>query len=776
MSNQKITGESMQARYENAQKVLQGFISKKAAINTNVYPTWIGETDCFWYVRDLKGGKQFRLVNAKAGSNEPAFDHQQLAAVLADAVQQEIDANDLPFSDIELNLDARTIRFSAFDKHWEFKASEGLCEEVVPASSTVEEVVSPDGKFLIFGKEHNLWLRNLQNGDEKPLTTDGKEDYAYGEPAAAWGFALTNELQVLWSPDSQRIFAIQRDTRKIETLPVVHHVPQDGSIRPQVTFHKFAYPGEEHVETLRLLSIDVATGEHRLADYAQIPVTRNSWGFFNVNLGWWNKDSRLAYFVDVDRYYKYARLIEFDTATGKTKILFEEKSDTQINLMSNGDMWPSFVPLPETNELLWYSERSGWAHLYLYDLATGQLKNTVTQGNWLVRDVVSVDSERREAFIQTACRTPGRNPYYRDLVRVDIDTGEMVTLASSDHDYFAGAFTDMQRLSFHGRDRRSIDTRGTSPSGNYSVITQLRVDRLPESLLLDREGEQVLALETTELVGMPENWQWPEPVMTTASDGKTELYGVIYKPSNFTPDQSYPVINDLFSTPDFPWASIGPFDNSFFDGQSFFTAAALAELGFIVVQIEGRGASYRDKAFKDAGYGNLQAPIMVADQIAGIKQLAERYAFMDISRVAAHESQGGPSVMHGMLDYPDFYKLGVTNMPHDARLMSASMWGDMYEGNIDHKTPFPEQKIENLKGRLLLVNGMLDTCTPPASLFRIVEALQNSNKDFDMLLLPNQGHSPSGYIMRRIWDYLVQHLLGEKPPKEFELTGLFGME
>ena len=776
MSNQKITGESMQARYENAQKVLQGFISKKAAINTNVYPTWIGETDCFWYVRDLKGGKQFRLVNAKAASNEPAFDHQQLAAVLADAVQQEIDANDLPFSDIDLNLDARTIRFSAFDKHWEFKASEGLCEEVVPVSSTVEEVVSPDGKFLIFGKEHNLWLRNLENGEERALTEDGEEHYSYGSPSTAWGFSSSNDLQVLWSPDSRHIFTTQRDTREVEALPVVHHVPTDESIRPQVTSHRFAYPGDEHIETLCLLAINIKTSDHQSADYPQIPVTRNNWSFFIANLGWWNKDSRLAYFVDVDRYYKYARLIEFDTATGKTKILFEEKSDTQINLMSNGDMWPSFVPLPETNELLWYSERSGWAHLYLYDLATGRLKNTVTQGNWLVRDVVSVDSERREAFIQTACRTPGRNPYYRALVRVALDAGEMVTLVSSDHDYFAGAFTDMQRLSFSGKDRRSVAARGTSPTGNYSVITQLRVDTLPESLILDRDGKQVLTLETAEIVGMPENWQWPEPVMTTASDGKTELYGVIYKPSSFTPDQSYPVINDLFSTPDFPWASIGPFDNSLFEGQSFFTAAALAELGFIVVQIEGRGASYRDKAFKDAGYGNLQAPIMVADQIAGIKQLVERHPYMDLTRVAAHESQGGPAVMHGMLDYPGFYQVSVTNWPHDARLMSASMWGHMYEGNTAHKNLYPEEKVNNLQGKLLLLNGMLDICTPPASVFRIAEALQKANKDFDMVLLPNLGHGFSSYIVRRTWDYFVQHLLDEEPPKEFQLSGLFGTD
>lgn len=774
MSKDQMESAYARSCYERAQKVLEGFISKKAAINTTVCPNWIGESDCFWYYKDLDSGGEFRLVDAKTASDTLAFDHQLLAEALSQVTGQEVSAIRLPLSCIKIELDPRIIRFNAFDRHWKYEESQGTCSELAMPFGP-EAIPSPDGRFLVYANKYNLCLRDLDTGDEKYLTSDGHEDYDYGSLSTAWGVPMGLGLQARWSPDSRRVFVIQRDTRNVKALPVTHHLPQDQSIRPQVTFHKFAYPGEEHIEILRLFAIDITTGEKQSAHYPPIPVTRNSWGFFTSNLGWWNNDSRLSYFVDVDRYYKYVRVVEFDTGTGETKILFEEKSNTQINLMNNGDMWPSFLPLPDTNELLWYSERSGWAHLYLYDLKTGKLKNTVTTGEWLVRDVVSFDSQRREAFIQTGCRTPGRNPYYRDLVRVNIDTGKMVTIVTSDHDYFAGAFTDIQGQVHGGKDRKNIEARGTSPSGNFSVVTRLRVDSLPVNLLLDREGSQIISFDPAKIVGMPNGWQWPEPIKVLAADGKTDIYGVMYRPSDFSPDKSYPVINDLFSTPDFPWSPIGSFDNNIFEGQSFFIGAALAELGFIVVQIDGRGASYRDKGFKDTDYGNLQVPSMLADQVAGLKEMAERYSFMDLTRVGVHETQGGPGVLHGMLDYPEFYKVGVTHMPHDPRLMSASMWGDMYEGQHRERHIYAEDKAENLSGKLLIMNGMLDTTCPPTTVFRLVDALQKANKDFDMLLLPNMEHWFSGYTTRRSWDYLVRHLQGVEPPKEFSLTGVFGV-
>ncbi len=766
----------LQTAYGNAAKMQRMLFTKQGPINTTVYPTWIGDSDCFWYLRDLKGepvGKEFRLVDARTQSNELAFDHEQLASALADAAKQSVDARELPFYVIDINLTKGLVSFDAFDQRWCFDQKNGSCVTIETLASE-GEIVSPDGHSLVFQRDHNLWLRDIKSGEERALTTDGEADHAYGEGTFAWG--MVNEpgiLEVRWSADSRRIFATQNDLRQVKSLPVVHHVPSDGSMRPQVEFIKLAYPGDEHIETVRMLSIDVVTGEQQAADYAAIPATRNSFGVFTANLAWWNKDSRRAYFVHVDRYYKFARLIEFDTHTGNTRMLFEETSDTQINLMNNGDMHPSFVPLADTDELLWYSERSGWAHLYLYDLNTGQLKNAVTQGGWLVRDVITVDLERREVFLQTGCRTPDRHAYYRDLVRVNMDTGELLELASSDHDYYAGAFTDIQGISIIGR-RRDPQKRGISPTGNYGVVTRSRVDTLPESILLDREGQELMMLDKADISALPTNWSWPEPVSMVATDGKTDIYGVIYRPADFAPDKSYPVILDMFNNPDFPWSPIGGFDNNLFEGMTFYNAAALAELGFIVVQIDGRGCSYRDQAFKDAGYGNLQLPGFLEDQVAGLKQLAERYPPMDLNRVGCLECMGGQGVMKALLDYPDFFKVGVTHILHDTRLMSAPMWGEMFEGKAGSNSPFPEEKVEHLKGKLLMMCGMVDAIGPPASVFRIVESLQKANKDFDMLLLPKLEHAQSNYLIRRSWDYMVQHLMGEEPPKEARVDWVFG--
>ena len=776
MLNSSINQHNMQTRYKNAQQIMQSLWSKKGPLNTGIFPTWVGDSDCFWYVRDTVKGHEFRMVDAHRKTNEVAFNHHTLAVVLSEAVKQEVSPESLPFNEIEIEIEPRTVRFTAFEKRWQYDDEKSHCVEI-PMPYGNGEVPSPDGKYLVFSKDYNLWLREIQSGEESQLTTDGEEYFAYGASGTAWGISMDCSLQVRWSPDSKRIFTVQKDTRQVKGLPVVQHVPTNGAIRPEVTSYKIAYPGDEFVETLRMLAINVQTGEKQEADYEQIPVTRNSWGFFSSNLGWWQKDSQLAYFIDVDRYYKYARVVEFDIYTGKTKILFEETSDSQINLMVNGDMHPSIVPLPESDELLWYSERTGWGHLYLYDLTTGQLKRAVTEGDWLVRDIVTVLPNKREVYLQRGCHQLNQNHYYRDLVRVNMDTGYMDILAESDHDYIAYAFTDMLGLMTKGL-MRETNKCGTSPTGRYSVVTRTKVDVLPESLLLDHEGNEVMSLEVAIVQGMPEQWQLPEPVRLKAADGQTDIFGVVFRPSDFSPERKYPVINDIFNTPDFPWGAIGAYgNNSVFDGISFFNAASLAELGFIVVQIDGRGGSFRSKSFKDVGYGNLQLRCMQEDQVAGLKELAAKYPYMDISNVGlAGHLAGGPGIIQGLLDYPEVFKVGVSSFVHDSRLMPAVMWGDMFEGESRLGPSFPEDRIQNLKGKLLLLGGMLDTTNPPAGIFRIVESLQKANKDFDMLILPNFGHDYSPYLIRRSWDYFVEHLLDETPPKEFELSGLFGME
>ena len=781
-TTQTITASEMESRYQKAQSLLQGVLSKSVAFNTTLYPIWIGDSDCFWYERESKEGKEYRLVDATNASNQVAFDHRALSIALADAdgkEVQEVDVENLPITDVDMtiDLDKRVIislEFTAFDKRWEFDIATVSCTAKKLFSKNWS--ISPDGKLGAFVREFNLWMCELDSGKETQLTHDGEEFFQYGIAASAWGFTMVSKTQACWSSDSQRIFTTQRDTRNVKELPVVQHVPLDGSLRPTVENYKVAYPGDEHIETLRLVSLEVETGLLQAADYSQIPVTRNSWGFFDSKLGWWSTDNRRAYFVDMDRDYKTAKVVEFDTHTGNTKVLFEETSTTHINLMLNQDEYPALVPLAKSNELLWFSERSGWGHFYLYDLNTGELKNAVTQGDWLVRYVLDVNTDTREAFIQTAGRYEGRDPYYRDLCCVNLDTGKLTELVSSDHEIHAIAQTQMNTQTMWAWSDVSR-SNGMSPTGNYAVFTQSRADEVPVSLLINRAGDTILELETADISGLPEGWQWPEPVKLLAADGKTGIYGLVFRPPNFSPEQSYPVVSHVFNTPEIPWVCKGSFTNgSMIFGWPYYDAAALAELGFVVVQIDGRGSVCRNKSFNDESYGWAESVSNLDDHVAGIQQLATRYPYMDVQRVGiTTHATGGSGGIQGLLQHPDFYKVGVGVLANDSRLLSASMWGEKFESLFgpDNEQLYPEMMVEKLQGKLLLIHGMLDAVCPPAPIFRWVEALQKANKDFDLILFPCLGHASNGYLVRRAWDYLVRHLLREEPPKEFKLTTIF---
>jgi len=820
MINDESNDDSLiEAKYRRAQSLLQGYATRSIVPNSTVYPIWIKGSDCFWYEHEIntnnsstsnhtavsgplvKCYKEYRLVNAQKATNMAAFDHEILAIVLAEAVKQNVDKNRLPITDVQMQLEpsakvgkessaeqVKCVRFTAFDKAWIFEPPSGTLTRASEKTTCGKHLVSPNGKYTIFVQNYNLWLEDLTTSEEYALTHDGEELYCYAVTGNGWGvdMEIFPDVQARWSPDSKRIFTVQRDSRQVKPLHIIEHVPQDGSIRPKLHTFRTSMQGDDHVPEYKLVTIDVETRRLQSANYPRVPITRNSWGFFTSKLGWWGTDCQHAYFVDLARDYKTVKVVEFDTHSGATRELFKETSETQINLMLNADEYPTLIPLPETNELVWFSERSGWAHLYLYDLTTGKLKHSITSGEWLVRGILHVDLSRRELFIQTAGRSSNssepnkeRDPYYRDLVRVNIDSGELTTLVSGNFDCATVTtlnldFGSLTAISAGRRDIR--DTRSVSHSGNYAVVTNSRADCLPVSLLLDRDGREVLELECTDLSAVyaqvSKDWRWPEPVKLLAADGKTDIYGLVFRPSDFSPKQSYPVISHTFNQPDMPWVPKGSFSNDARFGRIYADAAALAELGFIVVQIDGRGASYRHKAFQDASYGWIESAGNLEDHIAGLRQLAERYPYMDLDRVGIHSMVGGTGAVHGLFHYPDFYKVGVGSFLHDSRLFPATMWGDKYEGlrgpSSEHQ--YAESFAENLKGKLLIVQGMLDNNTLPSATFRVVDALYKANRDFDVLLLPNLGHvSMNSYVVRRFWDYLVQHLQDIEPPKGFKL-------
>ena len=772
--NDLSTSTEMSARYDRAQQFNHGMFGKSAARNTTLFPVWIDDSNCFWYERELEAGKEFRLVDAEKGTNTVAFNHQTLAKGLEAATGELVDADNLPINIpnhqraniLSFTLHPLVVTFNAFDKRWEFNNESGLLKEVELAPSNW--VISPDGSQVVFRRNYNIWVRDLKTGKEWALTADGEEFYQYGIPGSVWGndaFVSVLPFQARWSPDGNFLFTVQLDQRQVKTIGEMQHVPLDGSLRPITKQRKLALPEDAHVETYRLLVIDVATAHCQEVCYKPIPTTMGSRGaFFDNSLGWWATDSRRAYFVDVDRYYKYARVVELDAKTGLTKILFEETSTTRLDLIMDPLGQSRWLPLPETNELLWCSERSGWAHCYLYDLETGALKNTVTSGEWVVRDVIHFDAKRRELFLATSGRVSGRDPYYRDLVRVNVDSSELTTLISSDHEYvtqspigFAQSFKGYAGLS-----------SGVSPSGDYAIVTRSRVDEVTENYLLDRDGKNILVIETADY-SLPDGWQWPEPVKMKAADGVTDIYGVIYRPSDFSADKSYPVLDDSW---------IGHIVNgvpasSFRAGAEIFyaQAAALAELGFIVVQVAGRGGWYRSKAFRDHSYGWKDAGCDIDDHVVAIQQLAERFPYMDLERVGIFGHLGGNGTLLGLLHHPDFFKVGVAGKIFDNRLMTANS-GDMYEGPVsDTNERHLENLVNNLKGKILIMAGLLDFHLPAGS-FRVIEALHKANKDVDVIVEPNWGYGMTPYQLRRAWDYLVRHLQGNEPPREYKINAL----
>ena len=783
MMNNSQTDNPLKSAYQHAAR-FQNALNDMSTIakNTTLAPHWIGKSDCFWYRRETQVGVEFRLVNAKEATNQVAFDHQVLAAALADVCQQDISADNLPMTYVNITLHPRQVHFLAFDQHYCFDNETGHCQAVTPGVDlhSIDRLVSPDGKKIAFARDYNLWVKDIETGEESALTQDGEQRYSYATSPVSWGVSLGIGLQACWSPDSNMLFTVQTDNRQVKCTPVTNYVPQDGSVRPVVTEYPIGYPGDEHVEEQRLLVIQVETRQQQSANYRRVHTNRGGYGFIGDNLAWWSKDSQHAYFVDMERGDQIARVVEFDTYCGDTNVLFEDTSETYLNLSPCEATAALLLPLPDSEELIWYSERTGWGHLYLYDLKTGHLKRPVTEGEWGVREVLHFDAENRELWIQTGGRVEGRNPYYLDICRVNIDTGKLIALTDSDHEYSVfGSLGPRTTLFLF---RAYIDPDGPSTIGgisvtaNYVVATCSRADQAPVNVLLDRNGKQLLEVERSDMSGLPANWQWPESVELLGADKKTDIYGTVFRPSDFSPDKQYPVIDCSLCIPEITTSLAGSFSNAPLGGVFFLKAAALAELGFIVVTIDGRGTPFRGRSFLDTSYGWVPSANRAEDRMAGINQLGERYPYMDLDRVGIVAFNGTVGAVYGMLEHPEFYKVGVSQSLQDARVM-ASIWGELYEGIESQKASHrhAEELVDNLQGKLLLIQGLQDRMDHSAATWRLVHALQLANKDFDMLILPNEGSRPedgehlsSPYAYRRAWDYFVAHLQCVDPPKEFD--------
>lgn len=767
--------DTIVARYERARYLEQESFTKTMALNASIYPKWIDESDTFVYERETRVGKEYRIVHAPIRSNELAFDHAALAASLSDITGEEISPEHLPINQVNVSLARHTVEFRAFDKHWCFHSSQNICEELPRIES--HWLVSPNRKRAVFLRDYNLWLKDLDTNEEHALTTDGECHYAYAVTperidicAGLYSSNITQAPQALWSPDSKRLFTMQTDERRVLSLPVTAYVPSDGSARPQAWTPRYALPGDKDIAEYRMVILDVESALVTEANYPNVLDTGVMPGPFQHKRAWWSCNSDIAYFVDMSRYEKQARIISINAINGDSTVLFDESAETYIDLNFMNEEPCSLFPIPDSQELIWFSERSGWAHLYLYDLNTGALKRTLTEGKWVVREVVFFDAYHRDVYFQAAGRLACRDPYYREICRVNVDSGELTVVASSDHDYVIhrNKSRDIFCAGTLGRDTNGVC--GVSPSGNYFVTTRTRVDEIPITELRDRNGDILLEVEVADISSLPDNWQWPEPVKLRSADGKTSIYGVVFRPSDFDESYSYPIIDFTLGLSIAALAPKGSFFSDMVSVAGYLPAMAWAELGFIVVVIDGRGTTYRDKAFHDESYGRMHKASNLEDHIEGIKQLADRYPYMDIDRVGITSPGGCNAPVYGLLAYPDFYKVGVACSVYDSRLM---LGFETYLGpgqsNNGEDTVLCDMAA-NLKGKLLVIHGMMDNFFQAAGMFRLIEAFVRENKDVDMLVLPNGGHMfCSGYQLRRAWDYMVKHLQQNNTPSDFKV-------
>lgn len=742
-----------EADYKRAEKFL--------ASNTNglIHNTVSGEQwqddDRLVYQLSLEDGRTFMIADPESGETSRAFDHEALASSLSGLMDDEddLEATDLPFNSFEFTNGGDAISFSVSGTNYTCSITDYTCEEAGESPQmNWNESVSPDGSKSVFIRDHNLYMRNLETGQVTQLTTDGEENYGYATNNAGW--TKRDSPVLLWSPDSRRISTFKHDGREVRDMVMAS--TKVG--HPELQQWKYPLPGDSAIFMIERVVINLEPSPRVIRldkepDHQRSTITDHIAGRGGDFLdNEWSEDGNTLAFVTVSRDHQDAHLQVANPNTGAVRSVLTEQTDT---FFESGVDEISWRLLEESDEFIWFSQRDNWGHLYLYDLQSGDLKNQITSGNWTVREITHLDEENRVIYFIGAGRD-GEDPYFHYLYRINFDGSglELLTPENAHH---------------------SVNL---SESLNYFVDTYSTPNTPPVSVLRSMDGEVIAELAKADISRLEAaGWVAPEPFTVKARDGETDLFGLMYKPSNFNSSKSYPVLNYLYPGPQSGSVGSRAFRASRSDKQ------ALAELGFIVVEVDAQGTPGRSKEFHDFYYGNM-GDNGIPDQIAMIEELGSRHSFMDTDRVGIFgHSGGGFASTRALLEYPDFYDVAVSGAGNHDNRNYADAWGEKWQGLLkgtnndgatdDQATNYDNQAnqllADNLKGKLLITHGTLDTNVPHYNSLLVVNALIEANKDFDMILLPNRGHGYYGedYMMRKRWDYFVKHLKNVDPPKEY---------
>lgn len=715
--------------YQRAEAV--DTLYKKGVYNNPSSFHWLKDDHKLWYTNQTKEGKEFVLVNVESKMRSPAFDQIRLADTLTRKMGRQIKPMSLPFDKIEFSNDQKSITFTIDSAKWRLNLSDYKCEiaEIIEHKkeeqkywgnffdeTSNEPVKSPDSLWVAFIKNSNVHIKERKTGKEYQLSYDGSSGEFYSS-------------YMKWSPDSKKLMAYKVRPGEDRQIFFVNSSPED-QLQPRLCTRDYRKPGDVLPQRKPQLFLIDAKKHIAIND----ELFRDQFSLSNIE---WRKDSRAFTFEFNQRGHQLYRVIEVKAPSGETNVLIEERSKTFIDYSSKKYRYD----LDDDKEIIWASERDGWNHLYLYDGVTGKVKNQITEGNWVVREVIHVDEGSRKIIFAASGMDEGHDPYLLHYCSINLDGSGFKRLTTKNANHTAV---------FSGDYKYFVD--------HYS-----RVDMPPVTVIRrSADGKTTMPLEEADITELKANgWKAPEVFTAKGRDGKTDIWGIIVRPSNFNPNKKYPVIEYIYAGP-----------HSSFVPKSFqpylWSMHGLAELGFILVQIDGMGTSNRSKAFHNVCWKNLK-DAGFPDRIAWIKAAAEKYPYMDISRVGIHGvSAGGQSAAGALIFHPEFYKVAVSSCGcHDNR-MDKIWWNEQWMGYPVGPQYAESSNVENayrLQGKLMLMVGEVDDNVDPASTMQFANALIKSNKDFELVIIPGMGHSAGGeYGERKRRDFFVKHLLGIEPP------------
>jgi len=715
-----VRAQGTRSDYIRAAKMKE--LTSGKVFKSSVKPHWFDGNARFWYRNDTRdGGREFVVVDAVNGVCERAFDHKKAAAALSKATGRKHHAARLGIESIQFIKDG-SIRLDFKGESWEYDPKAGAATKVNRAPGREPKparkpdkpkATRPFARPKVFVRDHNLHIRSKGDDKDQALTRDGTEANPY-----------TGHIS--WSPNSRRFVATRTSKGHKRLLYLIESAPSD-QLQPKLHSMQYSKPGDA-IAVTRPHLFDAAARKEIPLDNKLFPNPYQLHGFR------WTRDSKEFTFYYNQRGHQVVRIVGVDARTGRARAIVNEETKTFIDYAHK--QYVNY--LDETGEIIWASERDGWNHLYLYDSRTGKVKNQITKGPWVMRGVTRVDQTERKIWFRASGIRPGQDPYFIHYARINFDGSGLVVLTEGDGTH------EIQY----------------SPDRRFFIDTWSRVDQPPVTeLRRTSDGKFVCALETADISALLETgWKTPIPFTAKGRDGKTDICGVIVRPTNFDPKKKYPIIENIYAGPQgsyvrkrfTPWHKAWP----------------VAELGFIIVQIDGMGTSNRSKAFHDVCARNL-ADAGFPDRVLWIKAAAKKYPWMDVSRVGIFgRSAGGQNAARGILDYPDFYKVAVAYAGcHDNR-MDKIWWNELWMGwpvGPHYAASSNATVAHKLRGKLMLIVGELDRNVDPSSTMQLADALIKADKDFDMIVIPGGRHGAHPYGNRRRRDFFVRHLLGVKP-------------